>query len=388
MAIVLPLPKTMKAWKYSANGTPRKALSLDPAYAIEEPKGAEILVKIEYCALNPVGAVTIATIPSIMRKCPAVPEIDFSGTVAAVGPKAPIDFPVATKICGSFTVAYNRKGFGSLAEYAIISEATAGFSRVPEGVTMEEAAGLTCTAQTAVLMCEKASIKGGERVLVNGGSGGVGTMVIQVAKAMGAKEVVATCSEKNASLVRELGATDVIDYKAHDSLTKYLAEKYGAEPFDIILDTVGNQELYTKSPEYLKPDGPVVNVGINEGVKTMLLWGKNAILPPALGGVPRKYVMFTTVLDMRMSGIVADLAEAKKLKAVVAQTFEMEDALEVCDCPVPISSMVQLFFSAKKYPGMGLWVHLEVAVLELLAIPGGRLLSLSVRPGERMGMPA
>lgn len=60
MAIVLPLPKTMKAWKYSANGTPRKALSLDPAYAIEEPKGAEILVKIEYCALNPVGALSLS----------------------------------------------------------------------------------------------------------------------------------------------------------------------------------------------------------------------------------------------------------------------------------------------------------------------------------------
>ncbi|KAE9991303.1 hypothetical protein EG327_000144 [Venturia inaequalis] len=156
-------------------------------------------------------------------------------------------------------------------------------------------------------------------------------MVIQVAKAMGAKEVVATCSEKNASLVRELGATDVIDYKAHDSLTKYLTEKYGAQPFDVILDTVGNQELFTKSPGYLKPNGPVVNVGVNEGVKTMLLWGKNAILPPALGGVPRKYVMFTTVLDMRMSGVVADLAEAKKLKVIVAQTFKMEDALEGYD---------------------------------------------------------
>lgn len=76
-----------------------------------------------------------------MRTCPAVPEIDFFGTVAAVGPKASTEFPVATKICGSFTVAYNRKGYGSLAEYAIISEATARFSRVPEGLTMEEAAG-------------------------------------------------------------------------------------------------------------------------------------------------------------------------------------------------------------------------------------------------------
>lgn len=53
-----------------------------------------------------------------------------------------------------------------------------------------------------------------------------------------------------------------------------------------------------------------------------------------LGGVPRKYIMFTTGLDIRMSGIVADLAEAKKLKAFVAQMFKMEDALEVCGCPI------------------------------------------------------
>lgn len=242
---------------------------------------------------------------------------------------------------------------------------------------MEEAAGLTCTGQTAVLMCKKAGIRGGERMLVNGGSGGVGTMVIQVAKAMGAKEVVATCSEKNASLVRELGATDVIDYKAHDSLTKYLAEKYEAEPFDVILDTVGNQELYTKSPGYLKPDGPVVNVGINEGVKTMLLWGKNAILPSALGGVPRKYVMFTTVLDMRMSGIVADLAEAKKLKPIVAQTFKMEDALEVCGCLIPMSSMVQQSFAAKNVLDLEPWPYPDVAGDEFRAILSRGLLSPS-----------
>lgn len=191
---------------------------------------------------------------------------------------------------------------------------------------MEEAAGLDSTGQTAVLICEKAEIKGGERILVNGGSGGGGTMVIQVVKAIGAKEVVATCSEKNVSHVRELGADDVVDYKAHDSLTKYLTEKYGAEPFD----TVGNQELATQSSGCLKPDGPAVNVNVNEGVETMLLWGKNAILPTALNEVPRKYIMFMTILDMRMSGIVADLAETYKLKTIIAQTFKMEDASEVC----------------------------------------------------------
>lgn len=144
-----------------------------------------------------------------MRRCPAVPEIDFSGTVAAVGPTAPAQFPVGSKICGAFTVAANRKGLGSLAEYAVVSEETAAFSRVPGGVTMEEAAGIQCTGQTAVAMCEKAGLKGGERVLVNGASGGVGTMVLQVAKAMGAKEVVAVCSGKNAEFVKGLGADEV-----------------------------------------------------------------------------------------------------------------------------------------------------------------------------------
>jgi NADPH:quinone reductase-like Zn-dependent oxidoreductase len=210
MTEAIALPKSMRAWIYSANGEPGKALSLQKEHIIPfAPQGAELLVRISHAALNPVGPVTVATVPSIMRRCPAVPEIDFSGTVAAVGPKAPSQFPVGSHICGSLTVATNRKGLGSLAEYAIISEETAGFSRLPEGVSLAEAAGLNCTGQTAVAMCEKAGIKGGERVLVNGASGGVGTMVIQVAKAMGAKEVIAICSEKNASLVRELGADEV-----------------------------------------------------------------------------------------------------------------------------------------------------------------------------------
>jgi NADPH:quinone reductase-like Zn-dependent oxidoreductase len=129
--------------------------------------------------------------------------------------------------------------------------------------------------------------------------------------------------DKNSHIVQ------VIDYKAHDSLTGYLAERYASEPFDFVLDTVGVQELFDKSPAYLKESGLHVNIGINDGIKTFLRWGKNAWLPPAIGGVPRKYVMFTTILDMRMAGVVADLAEAKKLRTVVAETFKLEDALEV-----------------------------------------------------------
>jgi NADPH:quinone reductase-like Zn-dependent oxidoreductase len=205
-----PIPQTMKAWVYSANGPPSKVLTLNPKReAPRTPTGVELVIRVSHAALNPVGAVTMATIPSIMRDCPSVPEIDFAGVVVAAGPQAPSEFPVGSKICGAYTVAANRKGLGSLTEYILVSEETAGLSRVPEGMDLADASGLHCTGQTAVKMCERAGIKGDERVLLNGASGGVGTMVLQVLKAMGAKEVVAICSERNADLVRKLGADEV-----------------------------------------------------------------------------------------------------------------------------------------------------------------------------------
>ncbi|OCK84213.1 NAD(P)-binding protein [Lepidopterella palustris CBS 459.81] len=327
-----PLPSTMRAWLYSANGNPSAALSLSTSHPTPSPpQGSDLLIRVCHCALNPVGAITVATIPSFMRRCPAIPELDFSGTVVAAGPTAPSQFPIGSRVCGTFTVAANRKGLGSLAEWIIVNEETAGLARVPPDMGMAEAAGLQCTGQTAVAMCEKARIKGGERVLVNGASGGVGTMVVQVAKAMGAGVVVAVCSEKNAELVRGLGADEIIDYRVHDPLTKYLAEKYAAEPFDVILDTIGVQELYEHSPDYLKENGIHINVGVNKGLKTFLRWGKNAWLPTAIGGVPRKYCMFNTVLNMRMAGVVADLVDERKLRTVIAEVFEMENALKAYD---------------------------------------------------------
>ncbi|KAH8588153.1 hypothetical protein B0O99DRAFT_525532 [Bisporella sp. PMI_857] len=326
------LPTTMRAWKYSNNGTPSNVLSLDAKFpAPQAPTGGELLIRVSHAALNPVGAVTMATVPSIIRRCPAVPEIDFSGVVVAAGPTAPVQFPAGARICGSYTVAVNRKGLGSLAEYIVVSEETAGLSRVPEGLDMAQAAGLHCTGQTAVSMCERAGIKGGERVLVNGASGGVGTMVVQVLKAMGCKEVVAVCSERNAEAVLKLGADEVIDYKVHSPLTEYLAGKYAGQPFDFIFDTQGVQDLYQNSPNYLKESGMHINIGVNDGLKTFLRWGQNAWLPPAIGGVPRKYVMFNTVLDSKTGGVLADMVEQKRVRPVIAEHFEMEDALKAYD---------------------------------------------------------
>jgi NADPH:quinone reductase-like Zn-dependent oxidoreductase len=130
-----------------------------------------------------------------------------------------------------------------------------------------------------------------------------------------------------------LTSLQVIDYKLHNPLTGYLTEKYAEQPFDFIFDTQGVQDLYKKSPNYLKKEGLHINIGINDGVKSILRWGKNVWLPKAVGGVPRTYVMFTTVLDTKTGSTLADLAEQKHVRPVVAEIFEMEDALKVFKRP-------------------------------------------------------
>lgn len=111
-----------------------------------------------------------------------------------------------------------------------------------------------------------------------------------------------------------------------------LAEAYSTPPFDVILDTVGSQGLYKASPAFLKPEGPFVNVGtIDAGSQSggVWRWVKNASLPAALGGVPRKYIMFSAPLSGKNAESLAKFVEEGKLRIVVDSTFALDDALKV-----------------------------------------------------------
>lgn len=119
-----------------------------------------------------------------------------------------------------------------------------------------------------------------------------------------------------------------IDYRKHDPLSSYLASKYAAEPFDFVLDCVGVQALYVTSPAYLKSDGMVINIGSMEGSGAVIKhWMFNTWWPAWLGGVPRRYVMFSTPPTKEDAVVLIKLVEEGKLKISVDSVFSMEDAI-------------------------------------------------------------
>jgi NADPH:quinone reductase-like Zn-dependent oxidoreductase len=210
MSFPIP-PPTMRAWIFSSRGSPRSVLTFSPSHPTPPaPTGSSLLIHISHAALNPAGPVLMTLAPSFIRPKFSIPDLDFAGTVLQCGPSAPSKYKPGTKLFGSLipTKAV-LSGKGVLAEYLIVDEETAPMGIVPEGMEMSAAAGLGSCGQTAIFLCQRAKVKEGDRVLVNGASGGVGTMTIQVARAMGASVVVGVSSGRNQEMVRSIGADEV-----------------------------------------------------------------------------------------------------------------------------------------------------------------------------------
>jgi NADPH:quinone reductase-like Zn-dependent oxidoreductase len=170
------------------------------------PTGSDILVRVAYAALNPadVGFMSFLSPLIPFRRTP-VPGLDFAGHVVVAGPGAKLE--VGTRVCGAMSVMVHATNRGSLAEYVVVPESMVAV--VPEGIGMREASGLGIVGQTAVIAHKEATELGkGSRVLVNGASGGLGAMVLQIAKGKGAW-VVGVCSGANGEFVKGLGADEV-----------------------------------------------------------------------------------------------------------------------------------------------------------------------------------
>ncbi|KAJ7454984.1 hypothetical protein B0H11DRAFT_2068564 [Mycena galericulata] len=327
------LPQSQRAWTFSSWGLPREILTLNENYAVPPPPArADLLIRVSHVSLNPGCCVAMATIPPLVRRLVSgnttyVSEGEFAGVVHLAGPAAPAHLQPGARVFGCMPVPKLISGAGTLAEYFVIPAECVAL--VPPSMSWPEASGLAGGGQTAINMLLGANLHPGTRVLVNGGSGGVGTMVVQLVKAQGAY-VVATCSGANVELVKSLGADEVVDYRANAPLPAYLAKKYGAQPFEYIFDTIGTQALFVHCAPYLKPDGLLVNVGNFEG-PVITVWHAmfNTYLPRIFGGVPRRYAMISTTPNGDKAAGLARMVEEGSLRVVVDEVFEFENALNV-----------------------------------------------------------
>ena len=208
------LPATIRAWVHSRAGPPSTVLSLSPDVptpTIKQPN--DILVHISHAALNPGGSIMMQLCPFFFRSKPAIPELDFSGSLVAAGSAALESgrLAIGDVVFGSVGVGNHIKGgSGALAEFVVVPAANVA-KKPASHVTEAEAAGLGVAGCTAVALMDKAELQNGNSVLVNGASGGIGSMVVQMARdTVGTNgRVVGICSGGNADMVRELGADEV-----------------------------------------------------------------------------------------------------------------------------------------------------------------------------------
>lgn len=202
------LPREMKAWQVTRNGEPSKVLRLRTDYPVpQQIKSHNILVKISYATLNPADIAMMNGIPNWIpfRRNPVI-GLDFCGTVVSVGSGVK-DLAPGVEVCGALNTISVTIGRGSLAEYLEIPADKVALK--PAGLHARDAAGATGIAgQTAVIVLREANLRPGDRLLVNGASGGVGNIITQVAAARGI-EVYGVCSGANAVMVKGLGATEV-----------------------------------------------------------------------------------------------------------------------------------------------------------------------------------
>ncbi len=214
------------------------------------PGDDELLVRVHAAGVNPLDWHYMRGTPYVMRLSSGLRKpkdtrvgVDYAGTVEAVGRNV-TRFKPGDEVFGGRS--------GALAQYVAVRQDRA-VALKPANVSFEQAGAVAIAATTALQGLRDAGrVQPGDKVLINGASGGVGTFAVQIAKAMGA-EVTGVCSTRNVELVRSLGADHVIDYTRDD----YSA---GGQRYDVILDNVGNRSL-SENRRVLAPEGRYVLIG-------------------------------------------------------------------------------------------------------------------------------
>lgn len=283
-----------------------------------EPGPDDVLVRVHAAALNPYDWHMVRGDPYIARLSPTVGHgkpsarvagVDGAGTVEAVGSRVQ-DWQVGDEVFGLLR--------GSLAEYACAN--ATNIAAKPVALNFEQAAAVPMAATTALRgLRDVADVHPGQRILVNGAGGGIGTFAVQYAAGLGA-DVTGVCSAGNRELVHSLGAKRVVDYAAQDFT------RAGAQ-YDVILDNVSNRPL-RHLRRALTPTGTlVVNGGGSPG---RVFGGAGAVARAVLLDrmVRQRIRPIPTTFDAEQLNTVAGLIDTGVLNPVVGRTYPLDEAAE------------------------------------------------------------
>lgn len=278
-----------------------------------------VLVRVRASSINPVDFFPLTRVAYVARLVggrfspkPAVLGTDFAGTVESVGNNV-TQFKPGDEVFGGIN--------GAFAEYVSIAEQGA-VVRKPRNTTFEQAAAAPVAAITALqAVRDHGRVQPGQKVLINGASGGVGTFTVQIAKAFGA-EVTAVCSPRNLVTARAIGADSVIDYTQQDFTN--IGEQY-----DVMLDVAGSRR-WSECVRVLAPRATFVAVGASAST----VWGGGHTLKH-LASVrfaslrsSRKAVFFIAKLNPADLNVLRELIETGRVTPVIDRRYELSQVAE------------------------------------------------------------
>jgi len=282
---------------------------------VEKPMPAddEVLVKVRAASVNPLDWHFMRGTPYFLRLMSGLGApndtglgVDFAGTVEAVGSNVK-RFKPGDEVFGG--------GSGAFAEYVTVGEDGA-LAMKPSNVSFEQAASAPIAGITALqALRDTGKLESGQKVLINGASGGVGTFAVQIAKSFGA-EVTGVCSTRNVEMVRSIGADHVFDYTKEDYTES-------GKQYDLIIDMVGNHSL-SANRRALKPEGIFVIVGGGKGnwLGPMMSPIKALVMSPFVG---QEFVMILAKLRQGDLAVLGDLMQAGKVTPVIDSRYRLSE---------------------------------------------------------------
>jgi NADPH:quinone reductase-like Zn-dependent oxidoreductase len=305
----------MRAVIQHGYGKPERVLRLGET-EVPSIGAGDVLVRVRATSVNTPDWATVTGVPYILRvgsglRRPRRPVrgSDIAGVVEAVGRQ------VTDLAPGDEVFGFTRTRTGAFAQYAVASATQ--IVRKPAALTFADAAASVMSGLAALVATrDVAQVGAGTRVLINGASGGVGTMAVQIARALGA-EVTGVCGPRNVDLVRSLGAGHVIDYTKEDFTQS-------RQRFDVILDNVLNHPPKAAA-RVLAPNGTFIpnSIGYTGGLFAGLPRTARAVL---MGLGAAKVKLVTPAVNRENLAALRQLIESGEVRVVIAQTYPLDQA--------------------------------------------------------------